>query len=427
VNFADLRSDGSPLLAAGRAPAAPGPEARALSIGDLRAINGLDGPEAPASVRVTPDSALRFIPVFAAVNRLATDCAVLPLAPFRARAGGGRDALQHPAYRLLNLTPDGETTAMAFRQALLGHLLTCDRGAFAEIEWTKDGELGALYLLDPRTTRAERTPQSKKLYYRIDNGKSLPPYKVLHIAGLGFNGLEQYSRVAMGARGIGLGVAAEAFGGSFFANGSRPSGALTTAQKLSPEARKELREAWQARQGGVGNVGSTAILDQGLDWKPHTVVPEEGQFDETRRYQRTEVAGLFGVPPSKIGDFSEAHLANIEAANRDYVETALVGLIRPFEAACNLKLFRRDEQDAGCYLKHNLNALLRGNVAARTEFYVAGLNNGWLTVNEVRSLEDMNPIPADAGGDLHWHPLNMGRLDQAGTPPPPGATADGNP
>jgi HK97 family phage portal protein len=425
VDFATFTADTAGLHAA---PAPPRAEARELTIGDTRLEAQLFGRGARSSPRVTPESALRHIPVYSAVNRLATDLSVLPLNVYRRRAGGGRDTLSaHLANRLLNLSPDGEMTAMGFRQALFGHVLTCDRGGFAEIDWTRDGQLGALYLLDPRTTRPERTPQSKKLYYRIDNGKSLPPYKVLHVAGLGFNGLEQYSPILLGSAGIGLGIAAEMFGSSFFGNAARPSGALKHPGTLSDAARKRLRDGWEFRHGGEENVGRTAILEEGMDWTPFTVPPEEGQYDQTRRYQRTEVAALYSMPPHKIGDFSEAHLANIEAANLDYLMTALVGWMRAMESACNLKLFRRDEQDSGCYVKHNANALLRGNIKDRGLFYQQGITNGWFTVNDVLEWEDLNPIPADRGGERRFVPANLMPLDGAPAAPESPTTAPPDP
>lgn len=424
MDFAAITFDTASVGAGPTPPGAPGAEARDLAIGDTRLESVLFGRQNRTGTRVTPELALRHIPVYAAVNRLATDVAVLPLNVFRRRAGGGRDTLdKHPAARILNLTPDDERPAMRFRQALIGHVLTCDRGGFAEIEWTKDGQLGALHLLDPRTTRPDWTPQSKKLHYRIDGGRTLPPYKVLHIAGLGFNGLEQYGPIGLGSSGIGLGMEAEHFGSSFFGNAARPSGAIKHPGQLSEAARKRLRETWEFRQGGVENVGRTAVLDEGMEWQPFTIPPQEGQYDETRRYQRTEVAALFSMPPHKIGDFSEAHLANIEASNLDYLMTALVGWMKAFEAECNLKLFRRDEQDSGCYIKHNANALLRGNVKDRGTFYQLGINNGWFTVNDVLEWEDLNPIPADQGGDYRFVPMNLGRLDQAGAAKAAGAPA----
>src|SRR5205823_2405343 len=156
------------------------------------------------------------ISVFAAVNRLSTDVAGLPLGVYRRRADGGRDeAAGHPAHRLVYLTPDEETTAQRFRQALMGHVLTWGNG-YAEIVFDGQGAPAELHLLSPRDTTPERTPQSKRLYYRIEGGKTLPPYKVLHVAGLGYDGLAGYAPVTMARQAVGLGVAAESFGAAFF-------------------------------------------------------------------------------------------------------------------------------------------------------------------------------------------------------------------
>jgi hypothetical protein len=232
---------------------APGAESRALSIPQLKAIHGLYAGDSLAGVRVTPDSALTFISVYAAVNRLATDVASLPLNVYRQRADGGRDRVPtHPADRLVYLTPDEETTAKRFRQALLAHVLTHGNG-YAEITFDGMGRPSGLYLLDPKGTEPARTPQSKRLYYKLDNGKTLPPYKVLHVAGLGYDGLKGYSPISLARRGVELGLAAEGHGATFFGNGGRPG--RTSGSRGRPSmAASRTRTGWpSSKRGWSGN------------------------------------------------------------------------------------------------------------------------------------------------------------------------------
>jgi HK97 family phage portal protein len=396
---------------------APGAESRALSIPQLKAIHGLYAGDSLAGVRVTPDSALTFISVYAAVNRLATDVASLPLNVYRQRADRGRDRVPtHPVDRLVYLTPDEETTAKRFRQALLAHVLTHGNG-YAEITFDGMGRPSGLYLLDPKGTEPARTPQSKRLYYKLDNGKTLPPYKVLHVAGLGYDGLKGYSPISLARRGVELGLAAEGHGATFFGNGGRPGGVLKHPGKLKPEARTHLRESWQAVHGGVENANRVAILEEGMEWQSVAISNEDAQFLATRQFQRTEVAALFSMPPHKVGDYSQSHLANIEASNLDYLMTTLGPWLIEVEQVMAMRLFTRAEQADGYYVKHNANALLRGNVTARTDHYVRAIEHGWLTVDEVRSKEDLNPIGDSAGGDKHFIPLNLQSLESAGMAP----------
>jgi HK97 family phage portal protein len=361
-----------------------------------------------AGVSVTPESALTLVAAFACVNVVATDFAMLPTKVYRRRKSGGRDEVRDTSLAdVLSVSPDGETTSMRSRQAQMGHVLGWGNGYY-EIETSGRGEVIGLHLLDPRTT-AKRRPQDKKLYYEIPGGKTLPPSRVFHLAGLGFDGLIGYSPVHQAREALGLGRGLEEFGASFIGKGARPSGVLETPRVLKEEAIANLRAGFETRHMGSRNAGRVVLLEQGVTYKPISISPEDAQYLDSRRFQLLEVCRIYRVPPHKVGDFGEAHLNNIEAANIDYATTVQAPWCEQWEQMANLRLLTRDERSQGYYIEHSMTALLRGDMKARAEFYRAMETLGALSPNEIREHENLNPIGEQ--GDVYLAPLNMGPLD----------------
>lgn len=366
-----------------------------------------------SGVNVDPRTALTLTAAYAAINVIATDVASLPLRVYRARPDGGRDEDRtHPVWDLLACSPDGETTAMRWRQALMGHVLGWGNG-YAEVTFGGGYPTG-LYLLDPGQTYAQRRPQDRRLYYQIKGG-TLPPSKTIHIAGLGFDGLTGYSPVSLAREAIALGLATEAFGGSLFGNGAHAGGFLKTPQKLSPEAKADLRKAWNSVHQGAENAHRIAVLEQGMEWVQTTIPPEDAQFLATRQFQVVEIARIYRCPPNKIGDYTQSHLSNIEAANLDYLTTTLMPWCEQIEQELNLKLFTRQERAAGYFVEHNMAALLRGDSKARAEFYTRLRDLGVLNPNQICRFENLNPIGPE--GEIRLVPLNMTTLANAGKAP----------
>ena len=390
---------------------------RVLTLGNRRGMKLGDALYAAANltgIAVTPESALTLSAYFAAINVISTDVASLPIRVYQRRADGGRDEVtSHPARELLSVSPDGQTTAMRQRQAWVGHTLGRGNG-FMEIERDGDGNPIGLHLLDPGTTQVKRTENTNRVYYELENGKRLRGENVLHLAGLGFNGLEGYAPVRLFRQCLSLGLAAEGFGAAFFGNGSTPKGVLKTAKVLGREGRRNLRESFEEVHRGVANAHGLVVLENGVEWVKTSVDPEDAQFLATRMFQVVEIARIFRMPPHKIGDFSQAHLANLEASNLDYMTTTLMPWCEAIEQVCNLRLLSKDERAAGLYVEHNMNALLRGDMRARAEFYSRLRDLGAISPNEVRRFENMNPIE---DGDLYLVPLNLVPLALAARPP----------
>jgi HK97 family phage portal protein len=365
-----------------------------------------------SGIAVSPETAMQFPAAYAAVNVIATDLASLPIKVYKKREGvAGRDRVTNdPRAELLGVSPDGETTPSRWKAALYGHMLRWGN-AFAEIVFDLDGWPTALHLLDPRTTQPQRV--EGRLTYRTGS-TTLPPYRVLHLAGLGFDGLSGYPTTQVVAEAIGLGLAAQTSASNYFANGSEPGGVIEVPQKLGADGRKNLVAGWEMRHQGAGGRHRVAVLEQGAKYNQTSTDPDKAQVLESRKFQVMEAVRQWRVPPNKVGDFSNAHLANIEAANLDYVITVIMPWAVSVEQELNLKLFTADERRAGWYVEHDLRALLRGDMKSRAEFYTKLRDLGVLSPNDICELENLNPIGPD--GDTRLVPLNMVSLAQAGQP-----------
>lgn len=380
------------------------------------ALGGFLGSAANVSgISVTERSALTLTAAFAAINVIATDTACLPIRLYKARKSGGRDQVNDRAViDCLKWSPDGITTAMRSRQAWMGHTLGWGNG-FQEIIRDGGGEPIQFKGIDPATCEARRRQSDGQVYYQI-GGRTQLAENVLHLAGLGFDGLCGYSPVRMARQAIGLGLAAETFGASLFGNGSTPRGFLKSPKRLSADAARRMREGIERVHAGVANANRLAVLEEGTEWVQTSMSPEDSQFLATRQFQVVEIARIYRLPPHKIGDYSQSHLANIEAANLDYLTTTLMPWCEAMEQELNLKCLTTDERRAGFYFEHSLTALLRGDMKARAEFYTRLRDLGVLTPNMICEFENMNPIGPD--GDIRLVPLNMTTLARAGQPTP---------
>lgn len=393
------------------AGAAPEPESRYVQGEEIFLPPASD----TAGVVVNERTAITFPALLAVLNVVAPDMAMLPCRVYQQEAGGGRRlATEHVVDDLLNVSPDGETTAMSWREALVGEALLHGSG-YAEIV-RKGARPASLHLLAAATTRPVRDSK-KRLWYEIAGGESLPASKVFHLAGLGDDGISGWSFVRLIRKAIGVGLAEEAYQGDFFANGSDPGGVIEMPGAIKDRAkRKQFLEDFNVRHAGVGKRHKTALLEEGAKYNPTGVDPEKSQLLEARRYQLLEVARPWRVPPHKVGDYSQAHLANLEASNQDYLNTALMQWIVRFEQQAALKLFSPAERKAGFYVEHTVEALLRGNLLARYQAYEIAIRNGWISRDEVRRKENMAPIGEAKGGGKYTVQLNLTDLAKVGEP-----------
>ena len=373
---------------------------------------------------VNQRSAMQISAVYACVRVLAESIAGLPLHVYQCGKNGSREkAVDHPLYFLLHDEPNPEMTSFVFRETLMTHLLLWGN-AYAQIIRDGRGVVIALYPLMPDRMRVDRD-ENGQLYYRYQLGTDeshldkagtvdLSPKDVLHIPALGFDGLVGYSPIAMARNSIGMAIACEDFGASFFKNGAAPSGVLEHPGVLkNPE---KLRAAWETQYGGSKNAGKVAILEEGMHYSPIFISPNEAQFLETRKFQVDEIARIFHVPPHMIGDLERSTFSNIEQQSLEFVKYTLNPWVCRWEQALTKSLLSPKEKREYC-IKFNVDGLLRGDYQSRMNGYAVGRQNGWMSANDIRELENLDRIPAEKGGDLYLVNGNMIKMTDAATNP----------
>ena len=369
---------------------------------------------------VTERSAMQMTAVYFCVRILAEAIAGLPLHVYRYNSDGGKEkAIDHSLYLILHDEPNPEMSSFVFRETLMTHLLLWGN-AYAQIIRNSKGEVMALYPLMPNKMSVDRD-ENGQLYYQylrsVDEvgGKSetviLKPTDVLHIPGLGFDGLVGYSPIAMAKNAIGLAIATEEYGAKFFANGAAPSGVLEHPGTIKDPQR--VREAWQSQFGGSQNSGKIAVLEEGMKYTPISISPEQAQFLETRKFQINEIARIFRVPPHMVGDLEKSSFSNIEQQSLEFVKYTLDPWVIRWEQSIMRTLLTTEEKKS-YFVKFNLEGLLRGDYQSRMNGYATARQNGWMSANDIRELENLDRIPAEAGGDLYLINGNMLPLQQAG-------------
>ena len=369
---------------------------------------------------VTERSAMQMTAVYSCVRILAEAIAGLPLHVYRYNSDGGKEkAIDHSLYLILHDEPNPEMSSFVFRETLMTHLLLWGN-AYAQIVRNSKGEVMALYPLMPNKMSVDRD-ENGQLYYQYlrstdeVGGKNetviLKPTDVLHIPGLGFDGLVGYSPIAMAKNAIGLAIATEEYGAKFFANGAAPSGVLEHPGTIKDPQR--VREAWQSQFGGSQNSGKIAVLEEGMKYTPISISPEQAQFLETRKFQINEIARIFRVPPHMVGDLEKSSFSNIEQQSLEFVKYTLDPWVIRWEQSIMRTLLTPEEKKS-YFVKFNLEGLLRGDYQSRMNGYATARQNGWMSANDIRELENLDRIPAEAGGDLYLINGNMLPLANAG-------------
>lgn len=359
--------------------------------------------------------------VYSCVRILSEAVAGLPLHLYQYIENGSKEkAIKHPLYFLLHDEPNPEMTSFVFRETLMTHLLLWGN-AYAQIIRNGKGEVVALYPLMPNRMTVNRD-DTGQLYYEYqtssDDAKTtkggtvrLKTTDVLHIPGLGFDGLVGYSPIAMAKNAIGLAIATEEYGAKFFSNGATPGGLLEYPGTVkNPDA---IRESWNKGFGGSSNSNKVAILEEGMKYTPISISPNEAQFLETRKFQINEIARIFRVPPHMVGDLEKSSFSNIEQQSLEFVKYTLEPwLIRWEQSMARALISQKDK--AAYFIKFNVDGILRGDYQSRMSGYATARQNGWMSANDIRELENLDRIPAEDGGDLYLINGNMTKLADAG-------------
>ena len=371
---------------------------------------------------VNERTAMQTTAVYACVRILAEAIASLPLHVYEYQDDGGKKPVHdHPLYYLLHDEPNPEMTSFVFRETLMSHLLIWGN-AYAQIIRDGAGRVLGLYPLLPDKMDVQRDDKGNIYYVYSRNSDENPMFKeygniklkaedVLHIPGLGFDGLIGYSPIAMAKNAVGMTLACEEYGASFFANGANPGGVLEHPGVLKDPSK--VRESWNSVYRGVSNAHKIAVLEEGMKYRQIGIPPEEAQFLETRKFQINEIARLYRIPPHMVGDLDKSSFSNIEQQSLEFVKYTLDPWVIRWEQSLQRSLLLPGEKGK-YFIKLNVDGLLRGDYQSRMNGYAVGRQNGWFSANDIREMENMNPIPDEEGGNLYLINGAMTKLADAG-------------
>ncbi len=371
---------------------------------------------------VNEHTAMQMTAVYSCVRILSETLAGLPLHVYKYNDSGGKEKyLKHPIYKLLHDEPNPEMTSFAFRETLMSHLLLWGN-AYAQIIRNARGEVIALYPLMPNKMTVDRD-SSGRLFYLYqrstedaptlgkDSQVYLDPSDVLHIPGLGFDGLVGYSPIAMAKNAVGLAIATEEYGAKFFANGAAPGGVLEHPGTIKDP--QKVKESWNAAYQGSTNAHRVAVLEEGMKYQAIGISPEQAQFLETRKFQINEIARIFRVPPHMLADLEKSSFSNIEQQSLEFVKYTLdPWVVRWEQSMCRALLMESEKPTV--FIKFNVDGLLRGDYVSRMSGYATARQNGWMSANDIRALENLDRIPVELGGDLYLINGAMTKLQDAG-------------
>lgn len=359
----------------------------------------------PGATTVNADNAMQVATVFACVRLLSETIATLPLNLIHDSGSKRRHAKEHPLYSLLKSKPNKDMNAVQLKEALMAAM--CLRGTgYLQKVTTRGGQIVSLPFLDAsRMTLNTRTDGS---YYYIYTSKSGKQYhfeaeEIVNIPYFSLNGVEGMTPIEMCSTGIGLAMTAENHAKMFYDNGGKPNLSIEIPQTLTDEAYERLKKSFNSAYSGQ-NSYKTAILEGGATAKTLTMSAKDAEFIATRKFQKSEIAAMFNIPPHLIGDLEKATFSNIEQQSIEFEKFTIRPLVTKIEAALNASLLSDKEVLDGYYFKFNTDALLRGDIKSRYDAYAVGRQWGWLSANDIRNKEDEEEI---YGGDVYLTPLNM--------------------
>jgi len=365
-----------------------------------------------AGIKVNEKTAMSLSAYYACIRCVAEDVAKLPLITYKRLKRGKERAPYHYNYDALHDSPNPYMTALSFREAMTHWALGWGNG-YAEIVYNARN-VPELYPIHPSRVRVKFA--KNELIYEVKNDAGvsnslIPQSRMLHIHGLGNDGLMGYSVLRFASESVGLGLAAQSFGAAFFGNGANAGSVLEYPGELSEKGHERLRKSWADKYEGVKNSNKPIILEHGAKFNRLAIPPNEAQFLETREFSVEDICRWFRVPPQKVQYFKRAQgWSTLDAQNTDYVtDTLLTWLVR-WEQEIKRKLFAKKSD---YYAEHLLTALLRGDMKTRAAFYRMQFMNGAMSVNDIRAAENQNPVD---GGDVYFVPVNMTPLHLASQP-----------
>jgi HK97 family phage portal protein len=354
-----------------------------------------------AGISITEDTALSFSAVYACVKRLAESVGSLPLPIYRRTEGGREKDVKNPLYRILHDQSNSEMTAKQYRQAVITSMALWGN-SYSFIERSITGEVLGLWPMNPAQIEVDRNGEGRVIYiWRPSNGgrRVFQAEDILHPRLFSIDGLVGLSPIAQAREVIGLGLAEQAYGARLFSNDARPGGVLEHPGHLDDEIHGRLKRSWEETHRGLHNAWKVAILEEGMKWSTVGMPAKDAEFIAARKLSVTEICRFYGMPPHMIQDLERSTFSNIEQQGIEFVTYTLMPWTVEIEQEITAKLM-----SGPVYAEFTLNALLRGDTESRYKAYAIGRQWGWLSANDVRTMENLNRIE---GGDEYMVPLNM--------------------
>lgn len=352
-------------------------------------------------IPVDEASAITLSAVWASVRIISETLASIPVDVYYRDGEQRRRASEHPVSKLIAHSPNKTSSSFTFRETLAANL--CLHGnAYAVI--VRDAAARPIELVSIHPLRVKIKVNKGEKFYVVDDKKTYSDEEMLHFVGLSFDGVKGQSPLDALRDAIGMGIAAQQFGSEFFANGANMGGVLTHPGRLTDDQIKRLKDSWNRSNAGLGKSNGTAVLEEGMKYERIGIPPDAAQFLQSRRFTVEDIARAFRVPPAMLAELSNSSTrANVEEQAISFVRDTMNPYIARFETELNRKLFREDEYGQ-YYVRFTVDGLLRGDIKSRYSSYSIARQWGWLSVNDIRDLENLNPIE---GGDTYLSPLNM--------------------
>jgi HK97 family phage portal protein len=354
------------------------------------------------------DKALTLTSVWNAIRLLSESVSSLPISVYRKENNGDKvEDVNNRIYNLIKFKPNNFQNKITFFEYVMYSVLT-DGNAYVQI--VRDNSANPVQLIPLNPDYVNIFIKDNELFYQMDGGSVLDSADVLHIKLITDDGIEGLSPIDQCAKAINWNLSIEEFGSTFFKNGAPPSSVLSTDRALSETAIARLKDSFNSSYAKLKSSNSTIILEEGLSFKPISISPEQAQFLASRQFGIEEIARIFNIPPHMLKDLSKSSFNNIEMQSQEYVTYTLMPYLTRIEQEMNLKLFRTNELGK-TFVEFNVNGLLRGDVKTRNEAYKTAIQNGYMSINEVRQKENLNSIE---GGDQHFIQMNMTTIEKVG-------------
>ena len=372
-----------------------------------RFISGDDMPGQSGYSGIDTETAMKYSAVFACCRVLGETFASMPAMEYRKNANGDRETTRDTAaFEILHNAPNEEMAPFSFKETCMMNLNLGGNGVCEKLV-NRFGDLVGLYPYKWQMVGIERDKETGKLVYRVSDGSSqkiLKREQVFHVPGLSFDGIIGLSPIEYAASAIRLGINYEKFGINFYKNGTNSSGAFTFPNQLTDEAFQRLKKDLKDNYAGLRNTGTPMLLEAGGEFKQFAMKPADAQLIENKRFQVEDIARMYRVPLHLIGDLTRSTNNNIEHQSLEFVMYTMLPWFKRWEENINMQLLTPMERRAGYYIEFKIDSLLRGDAKSRAEAYAAGRQWGWLSVNDIRKLENMPAIP---NGDIYLQPSNM--------------------